>query len=182
VQASVSGGMLTLTYATNASGTATITLRGVDLGGTITPTTFNVTVQADHDHDGIADINDPDDDNDGMPDTRETANGFNPLVDDSAGDPDGDGWTNLQEYIAGTSPGSSASFLKLQIEAGASTMTLRFSTLAGRRYTVWYHDELGPSAWSQLAAPIDGNGSERTIDDSTGGQRRFYKLQVELTS
>jgi hypothetical protein len=181
VIAAITDGTLTLTYAPGAIGTTTISLRGVDLEGSITPHSFTVTVLNDHDNDGIADINDPDDDNDGMPDTWETANGLNPLADDTTGDPDSDGWTNQQEFIAGTLPGSGASFLKLQIEPGLSSKTLRFPTSAGRRYTIWYHDELGPGAWSQLAAPVNGNGSEQTQQDSTGGLRRFYKLQVELT-
>lgn len=44
-----------------------------------------------------------DSDNDGMPDTWEQANGLNPSVDDSAQDIDGDGYTNLEEYLNGTS-------------------------------------------------------------------------------
>jgi uncharacterized protein YkwD len=46
----------------------------------------------------------PDTDGDGMPDSWETANGLNPLVNDAAQDKDGDGATNLQEYRAGTNP------------------------------------------------------------------------------
>jgi subtilisin family serine protease len=45
-----------------------------------------------------------DTDNDGMPDNWESANGLNPLVDDSALNPDSDGLTNLEEYSNGTSP------------------------------------------------------------------------------
>jgi hypothetical protein len=45
---------------------------------------------------------DLDDDNDGMSDEYETANGLNPLIDDAAGDLDNDGHTNLEEFIAGT--------------------------------------------------------------------------------
>ncbi|MDD2240274.1 MAG: hypothetical protein PHI93_06400, partial [Kiritimatiellae bacterium] len=45
-----------------------------------------------------------DTDGDGMPDGWEVAHGLNPLVDDSAEDPDNDGLTNLQEYHLGTNP------------------------------------------------------------------------------
>ncbi|MBW2489166.1 MAG: hypothetical protein JRE72_17220, partial [Deltaproteobacteria bacterium] len=51
-------------------------------------------------------INDNDSDN--MADDWEIANGLNPAVNDSAGDPDGDGYTNFQEYEARTNPRSTA--------------------------------------------------------------------------
>lgn len=44
-----------------------------------------------------------DSDNDGMPDAWEEANGLNPGVDDGAQDVDGDGYTNLEEYLNGSS-------------------------------------------------------------------------------
>ena len=40
-----------------------------------------------------------DDDNDGMADSWEVANGLNPLVFDSSGDIDQDGYTNIEEYL-----------------------------------------------------------------------------------
>jgi hypothetical protein len=40
-----------------------------------------------------------DTDQDGMPDAWETAHGFNPSVADDKGDADGDGYTNLEEYL-----------------------------------------------------------------------------------
>ena len=39
-----------------------------------------------------------------MDDFWEVQNGLNPLFDDSMLDPDGDGKTNLQEYLDGTNP------------------------------------------------------------------------------
>ena len=48
---------------------------------------------------------DTDDDNDGMPDDYEIANGLNPLTaGDANQDADGDGFTNLEEFEAGSDP------------------------------------------------------------------------------
>ncbi|MCP4255409.1 MAG: DUF5011 domain-containing protein [Candidatus Scalindua sp.] len=63
----------------------------------------------DTDSDGIGNNTDTDDDNDGMSDTWEIANGLDPLDDGSVdinngadGNIDGDGFTNMQEFITGT--------------------------------------------------------------------------------
>lgn len=45
-----------------------------------------------------------DGDQDGMGDAWEEDNGLNPAFDDSGEDPDGDGFTNLDEYLLGTDP------------------------------------------------------------------------------
>ena len=45
-----------------------------------------------------------DTDSDGMPDAWEVTNGTDPLVDDSASDPDGDNLSNIDEYLEGTLP------------------------------------------------------------------------------
>ncbi|MBN1833305.1 MAG: hypothetical protein JW896_14465, partial [Deltaproteobacteria bacterium] len=67
----------------------------------------------DHDHDGIPDSEDPDDDNDGLSDLWEQAYGLDPLdstgVNGRHGDLDGDGWSNQEEYEDETDPSDSAS-------------------------------------------------------------------------
>ncbi len=58
----------------------------------------------DVDYDNVKNNADPDDDNDGMPDSWEELYGLNALLDDSSDDPDGDGMTNLYEYQNGFNP------------------------------------------------------------------------------
>ncbi len=45
-----------------------------------------------------------DSDHDGMADDWENIHGFNPNIKDGNGDADGDGYTNLEEFLNGTTP------------------------------------------------------------------------------
>jgi len=65
-------------------------------------------VPPDNDGDYVSDLLDPDDDNDALPDDWELDNELDPFDatgDDGAdGDPDADGYTNLEEYEGGSDP------------------------------------------------------------------------------
>nr|NJM01451.1 S8 family serine peptidase [Desulfobacula sp.] len=97
-------------------------------------------VDTDTDADGLTaleeyqnhtDPTDGDTDNDGMPDGWEVAHGLDPLTHDADGDPDGDNYTNIQEYLAMTDPGEKNSY-PLPVPAGRPFLTgLAFLALAG---------------------------------------------------
>ena len=86
-----------------------------DLFGNDVQESSNFTTHTrDTDSDGQRDYIDTDDDNDELPDTWEEAYGLDPLdsggVNGSDGDFDNDGWTNYEEYVAGTDPADETSF------------------------------------------------------------------------
>ncbi len=66
--------------------------------------------QEDFDGDGLGDLCDSDDDNDGLPDDVETALGLNPRdASDADGDLDADGFSNRLEYLLNSDPNDAAS-------------------------------------------------------------------------
>ena len=78
-----------------------------------------------------------------MPDGWEVGYGLNPLVDDSALDPDGDGYSNLEEYLGGSDPTDPASIpvavavpglspIGISVLVGILAIVLAVSTLRRR--------------------------------------------------
>ncbi|MFO1460558.1 MAG: lamin tail domain-containing protein [Verrucomicrobiota bacterium] len=121
-----------------------------------------------------------DSDSDGMPDDWETAHGLDPRTDDSGLDPDQDGFSNLDEFLAGTDPKNAAS--SLAVEAFASdngTVSIRFQAVAGRTYTVQRRKSLTAEEWT-LAQQVPARESNGTVTLPAGtlsdGDRYFRIL------
>lgn len=123
-----------------------------------------------------------DTDNDGLPDDWEIAHQLDPLSaigDNGAqGDPDHDGFTNLQEFQGGTDPRDPGSFLSLAIAPAAEGVSLRFQAVATHSYTVQFRDSLVDGAWSSLFQidPLPTNTLFSLPDTAVSNQTRFYRL------
>jgi hypothetical protein len=99
-------------------------------------------------------------DGDGMPDDWENRYGLNPRLNDANDDLDRDGFTNLQEYRAGTDPSDPLSRLALTAQQVApSQFKLSFQTKSAKAYRLEYRIGLANS-WQLLtsvpAAAQDG--------------------------
>ncbi|HVJ46742.1 MAG TPA: PA domain-containing protein, partial [Luteolibacter sp.] len=120
-----------------------------------------------------------DTDIDGLPDWWETEQ-FGNLARTGAEDTDGDGFTNLTEFLASSIPTSGSSRLAFSdflpvIGSGNNQVTLTFPTVAYRRYQVEWSENLQPP-WTQLGATVTGSGSPFQIIDTNSSSKRFYRL------
>ena len=120
-----------------------------------------------------------DSDGDGIPDTWETAHGFNPKdASDAAKDADEDGKSNLAEYLAGTDPRNSLdSFTVTVASNGGTGTTITFPAKANMTYTVQYKSALNDAVWQKLVDfPAASTDQMRQTTDTTGGSQRFYRV------
>ena len=117
-------------------------------------------------------------DGDGMPDAWETAHGLNPSdPTDAAQDPDHDGLTNLQEYLAGTDPHDGSSSLRMSITAIAPVV-LQFSAQLDRSYTIEYKNSLSALVWTKLLDIPAGVARPIQVSDPTVVSARFYRVRT----
>jgi hypothetical protein len=120
-----------------------------------------------------------DTDGDGLPDFWEMANGTLVNVPDDGADPDEDGFTNWQEYLAGTDPQDAADRLQLRLVSVAPAgVSLSLHAISNRTYTVLFKDSLDAASWTRLTdVPAAATNRLTSVIDATPrGAARFYRL------
>jgi hypothetical protein len=116
-----------------------------------------------------------------MPDEWEIQHHLNPNLADAAGDADQDGFSNLSEYLAGTSPADPSSKLALALQkTGSAQMQLSFAAQAGRAYR--FQTRLAStSGWTDLF-PVPA-GAERAVSllqsIDPGAAAVFYRIVLD---
>ncbi len=120
-----------------------------------------------------------DTDGDGLPDVWEMDHGTGLLVPDADLDPDQDGMSNWQEFLAGTDPQSAQSYLRLDaVIESPGEVTLEFQAVSNHTYSVLYKDSLDMATWSRLA-DVESRGTNRlgaVMDLIAVSTNRFYRL------
>ena len=124
-----------------------------------------------------------DSDGDGMLDSFESEHGLNIGEDDAAEDPDGDGFSNLQEFIALTDPRDAGSAFYLQSisrpsAANPEAYQLRLQTVPGVTY------EIETSADGVIWETVEGSrwtavqASSEMMITPAGGAVRFWRAKA----
>jgi hypothetical protein len=101
------------------------------------------------------------------------------MTKDSALDSDGDGATNLEEFIAGTSP-LDRNFVfrsSLSYVAGSPTATLSWRSAAGKTYKVLSTQTLGVAPELYQTVPSAGDGTT-TLTVPASATASFFRIEV----
>jgi hypothetical protein len=146
----------------------------------------------DNDVDGIADENDPDDDNDGLADIQEIEGvafdpetPSNPFLRDS----DGDGMTDSVESLSGTDPSDVQSRLTIvHLARDLSGFHLTWKSREGRKYDLLRGASLESLSGSpELVTTVTaGTGSgvwhetQSTATDPTTTGKAFYRIRIAI--
>jgi len=122
-----------------------------------------------------------DSDRDGMPDDFEVVNHLNPNSEgDAELDSDGDGASNLAEYLAGTDLNDRNSTLRVTDVQMLDHSMITFTTVVGKRYRLERTEDLAQPTWVVIQPDIAGTGAPVTVEDpsATGLEKAFYRAVV----
>ena len=122
----------------------------------------------------------PDTDGDDMPDAWEWAC-FGNMTNTAAGDNDGDGVGNYEEYIADTQPTNKSSYLRQNIsDPGATTISLTVSPSSTARWYCAYvaSNLLGLAPWFDTGVNSFGNGGTLILTVTNAWPVGLYNVRV----
>ena len=140
---------------------------------------------------GFVDIEakNPDANQDGLNDLFQRVN-FTRWTAPSAGpdhDADGDGFTNAEEYAAGSDPNNPTStpltavppFSLLSVEVTESGASITFESQSGSNYQLYSRRDLVGDPWIQRGSPVVAQGEVTVITDpDAAGDFKFYRIET----
>lgn len=123
-----------------------------------------------------------DSDGDLMPDVWESAYGLNPSVSNAVNsDADGDGQTDLHEWIADTIPNNSNSVFQIVSISGGTPRVVLLPSSATRLYRLEGATSLVNQFWYPIQVNVPGNGTILGMNDaSASGSSSVYRASVRI--
>jgi hypothetical protein len=122
-----------------------------------------------------------DTDGDGLPDAWELTYTNSLPAFTATGDADGDGMSNLAEYLAGTDPNNAADNLRITsfqrgLLATPTRLDMQWTSQPTRQYAIQYCTDLTPNIWTDFAVlPALGTSSANWLDAT---DQRFYRIRA----
>jgi hypothetical protein len=102
-----------------------------------------------------------------------------PSISGDDADPDGDGFTNRQEYVAGTDPRDRASYLHIaDVAIEDEDVVIRFEAIRSKSYTIEARDEAGTGTWERVIDLTPQSATEviDVLDRMKPTGHRFYRV------
>jgi hypothetical protein len=91
-------------------------------------------------------------------------------------DYDGDGMTNLQEFLSGTNPADTANAVHITaVSVQAGTVYVQFHAVNGGRYQLFSATTVN-GMWTPLGTPVIGQGHFMTVQDPIALFSRYYRV------
>lgn len=119
-----------------------------------------------------------DDDQDQLPDSWEATYGLNTSVNDAEEDPDGDGFSNLAEYLLGNNPIDSSDrfYANEAVNLGGGSFEISWSSNAGKEYSIETSDNL--TNWTNTGGTYTATGSttNATINIDVNADSAFFRV------
>ena len=94
--------------------------------------------------------------------------------------PPGSATGSLNAHFYMFVPFSAVAPYSISATVSAGVVSIKIPTQSGHSYSVYYSTSLNPTSWQTLATGISGDGTVKTVTDSTtGGAERFYRAGAQ---
>jgi hypothetical protein len=91
---------------------------------------------------------------------------------------DGDGFSDVSEYAAGTDPFNPSSKLNISSLTVGRAAVVRFPTLAGKKYHVSSRDAVNAGAWLTEGGWWEGTGGTVEVAVELTAEQRLFRVQI----